>query len=223
MSVATPSSVPAGMPAPASVAEALAMRRAAESYLAAADPTALTAAELAGALIEMEQCTAIATAARAWFLGAFVSAQGPAADGDGSARTWVLRKTGVTLGCAAGRVGWSRRVQAHPLVAAALAEGGRVSDSMGKVICDYTNKLPAGDRDAADAILLGVARAGARQDDIARLAAQMYERSRSGAPDEDPDDCGHGGYSDPDGRGGLDDSDGYDYPDGHGGLDDSDG
>ena len=223
MSVATPSSVPAGMPAPASVAEALAMRRAAESYLAAADPTALTAAELAGALIEMEQCTAIATAARAWFLGAFVSAQGPAADGDGSARTWVLRKTGVTLGCAAGRVGWSRRVQAHPLVAAALAEGGRVSDSMGKVICDYTNKLPAGDRDAADAILLGVARAGARQDDIARLAAQMHERSRSGAPDEDPDDCGHGGHGDPDGRGGLDDSDGYGYPDGHGDRDETDG
>jgi hypothetical protein len=120
MSVATPSSVPAGMPAPASVAEALAMRRAAESYLAAADPTALTAAELAGALIEMEQCTAIATAARAWFLGAFVSAQGPAADGDGSAWTWVLRKTGVTLGCAAGHVGWSRRVQATSVKDCAL-------------------------------------------------------------------------------------------------------
>ena len=98
----------------------------------------------------------------------------------------MLRKTGVTPGCAAGRVGWSRRVRAHPLVAAALAEGGRVSESIGKLICDYTGKLPAADRDAADAILLGVARAGARQDDIARLAAQMYERSRSGTPGERP-------------------------------------
>ncbi len=126
--------------------------------------------------------------ARAWFLGAFVAAQGPAADGDASSRTWLVHKTGVTLGCAAGHVGWSRRVQAHPLVAAALAEGGRVSDSMGKMICEYTDRLPAGDRDAADVILLGVAKAGARQDDIARLAAQMYERSRSGTPDEDPGD-----------------------------------
>ena len=117
----------------------------------------------------MEQDDAIATVARAWFLGAFVAAQGPAADGDASLRTWLVHKTGVTLGCAAGHVGWSRRVQAHPLVAAALAEGGRVSDSMGKMICEYTDRLPAEDRDAADVILLGVAQAGARQDDIARL------------------------------------------------------
>jgi Domain of unknown function (DUF222) len=190
VSIAAPAPVPlpAGEYSPVSLADALAMRRAGDHYLAAADPTAYTAAEQAGVLVEMEQCAAMAAVARAWFLGAFISGQGPAADGDASARTWVLRKTGVTLGCASGHVGWSRRVQAHPLVAAALAEGGRVSASMGKVICGYTDKLPAGDRDAADVILLGVARAGAREEDIARLAAQMYERSRSGMPDEDPGD-----------------------------------
>ena len=177
--------IPAAAYTPSGMADALAMRRAGDSYLAAADQIALTAAELAGYLIQMEQCDAIATVARAWMLAAFTAGQGPAADGDASARTWLLRKTGVTAGCAAGHVGWSRRVQAHPMVAAALAEGGRVSDSIGKVICEYTDKLPAADRDQADVILLGVARAGARQDDIARLAAQMYERSRSGTPDED--------------------------------------
>jgi hypothetical protein len=193
---AAPAPFPAGMPVPAGVADALAMRRALDSYLAATDPTALTTAEQADALIEMEQCNAIATAYQAWFLRAFISAQGPAADADGSGRTWLMHKTGVTQGCASGRIGWSRRVEDHTMVAAALAEGGRVSDSMGKVICDYTNKLPAADRDAADIILLGVARAGARQDDIARLGAQMYEKSRSGTPDEDPS---HGGPGDPDG------------------------
>ena len=198
MSIAAAAPVPAGGHAPAGVADALAMLRAGVSYLAAADPAGLTAAEQAEVLIKMEQCDAIGTAARSWFLGAFVSAQGPAADGDASARTWVLRKTGVTRGCAAGRVGWYRRAQAHPLVAAALAEGGRVSESMGKVICGHTDKLPPADRDSADAILLGVARAGAREHDIARLAAQMYERSRSGMPDEDPGDSG---YSSPGGRG----------------------
>jgi hypothetical protein len=192
---------PAAAPEPASMAEAMAMIRAGQCYVAAADHTGLTTAEQAAALIEMERCAAIATAAQAWLLGAFTAGQGPAADADSSPRTWLIHKTGVTQGAAAGRVGWSRRVQAHPLVAAALAEGGPVSDSMGKVICDYTGKLPAADRDKADIILLGVARAGARQDDIARLAAQMYEKSRSGTPDEDPDYPDAPG-EDPDGRGG---------------------
>jgi hypothetical protein len=210
-----PAPFPAGAPTPASMAEALAMRRAADSYLAAADHTGYTAAEQAAALAEMEQCAAIATAAQAWMLAAFTAGQGPAADADASPRTWLIHKTGVTAGCAAGRVGWSRRVQAHPLVAAALADGGRVSESMGKVICDYTGKLPAADRDKADAILLGVAAAGARQDDIARLAAQMYEKSRSGAPDEDPGDADGYGPEDPDGSGAPDDGrDGSDDPDG---------
>jgi Domain of unknown function (DUF222)/HNH endonuclease len=199
MSTAASAPPTASVPAPTSLAEAQAMRRASDSYMAAADPADFTVAEQADALIQMEQSNAIATVAQAWFLSAFVSAQGPAADGDASGRTWVLRKTGVTPGCAAGRIGWSRRVRAHPLVAAALAEGGRVSDSMGKAIADYTDKLPAADRDAADAILLGVARAGARQDDIARLAAQMYERSRSGTPDEDPGDSDPGSHGDPGG------------------------
>jgi len=208
VSTATPAPPPAGVPAPASLAEALAMRRAGDSYLAAARHADLTAAEVAGALVQMEQDDAIRTAARAWMLAAFANAQGPAADGDACLRTWLVHKTGVTLGCAAGHVGWSRRVQAHPLVAAALAEGGRVSDSIGKVICAYTGRLPAADRDAADAILLGVAKAGARQDDIARLAAQMYERSRSGAPDEDPGDL-----DDPGSRGGPGGLDGAGAPD----------
>jgi hypothetical protein len=202
------------------MAEAMAMFRACVSYVAAADHTGLTTAEQAAALIEMERCAAIATAAQAWLLGAFTAGQGPAADADSSPRTWLIHKTGVTQGAAAGRVGWSRRVQAHPLVAAALAEGGPVSDSMGKVICDYTGKLPAADRDKADIILLGVARAGARQDDIARLAAQMYEKSRSGTPDEDPDYPDAPG-EDPDGRGGPGGpDDDHDVP---GDSDDADG
>ncbi|MGH3188033.1 MAG: hypothetical protein ACRDOL_12350, partial [Streptosporangiaceae bacterium] len=225
--------ITADMPAPASAIEALAMRRAIDRYLAAADPTELTVAEQAEVLIQMERGDAVATVTRAWFLGAFLSAQGPAADADSSGRAWLVHKTGVTGGCAAGHIGWSRRVEAHPLVAAALAEGGRVSDSIGKVICDHTGKLPAADRDAADAILLGVARAGGREDDIARLAAQMYERSRSGAPDEDPGDPDGSGHpdgsgmpgGDPDAPGGSgDDPDGASGgPGAHGGADNGSG
>jgi hypothetical protein len=212
-------------PAPVSEADAVAMVRAGQSFLAAADHTALTAAELAGLLIEMEQNDAIGTAAHARMLAAFTAAQGPAADADSSARTWLIHKTGVTAGCAAGHVGWSRRVSAHPLVAAELARGRRLTDSMARVICLYTGKLPAADWDKADAILLSVAMAGARQDDIARLAAQMYEKSQSGTPDEDPDgphdpDAPGDDPDDPDGRGDSGDSGAPDGPGGPGDPDD---
>jgi Domain of unknown function (DUF222) len=196
VSIITPAPLPAGVPAPASTGDALAMARAGLSYLAAADPTTLTAPELAETLQELERLSAISTAARAWFLGAFTAAQGHAADADRSPRTWLVRKTGVTEGAAAGHVGWSRRVAAHPDVAIALAAGGRLTESLAKVICQYTDKLPMQCRAQADQILLGAAEAGMGQDDIARLAAEMYERSRSGQPDDDGPDGDPGGDQD---------------------------
>jgi Domain of unknown function (DUF222) len=176
-------------PAPAfgSAAEALAVVRAGLSYLAAADPTTLTAAEQADCLIQLEQANAIGTAAMAWFLGAFTAERGHEADADRSPRTWLIHKTRVTEGAAAGHVGWARRAVQHPLVMTELATGRMLTESMARVICGYSDKLPADCRADADEVLVGVARAGARQEDLARLAAQMYERSRS-APDEDTDD-----------------------------------
>jgi hypothetical protein len=147
----------------ASPDEALAMIRDGQLYMAALDPATVTTAAQARYLVQMEQNDSIGTAARAWMLAAFTSGQGPAADADSCARSWLMNKTGVTRGCAAGHVGWSRRVQAHPLVAAALAGGGRLTGSLARLICGYTDKLPAADRDKADAILAGVAAAGCRQ------------------------------------------------------------
>ncbi len=72
---------------------------------------------------------------------------------------------------------------------------------MAKVICQYTDKLPMQCRAQADQILLGAAEAGMGQDGIARLAAEMYERSRSGQPDDDGPD----GDSDGDSGDGRDD------------------
>lgn len=107
-----------------------------------------------------------------------------------------MRKTGVTEGAAAGHVGWSRRAAAHPDVAVALAAGGRLTESLARVICQYTDKLPIQCRAQADAILLGAAEAGMGHDGIARLAAEMYERSRSDKPDDDGPDGGPGGDRD---------------------------
>ena len=57
--------------APASAREALDMVRAGLGYLAAADPTAMSAEAQAQCLLALEQADAVGTAARAWILAAF--------------------------------------------------------------------------------------------------------------------------------------------------------
>ena len=80
---------------------------------------------------------------------------------------------------------WARRAAAHPQVVAALA-AGQLSESYGRTICQWTDKLPEDCRPAADAILLSAAQAGMDLRDLAGLAAEIYERSRPDLPDEDP-------------------------------------
>ena len=70
------------------------------------------------------------------------------------------------------------------MVAALAAK--EMSESVGRTICQWTDKLPGDCRPAADAILVTAARAGMDLRDLAGLAAELYERSRPDAPDEDP-------------------------------------
>ena len=172
-------------PAFASAEEAMEMARAALGYLAAADATALSAAELAECLRGLEQTDAISTAARASLLAAFTVGKGYSADADYSARAWLMHKTRISRGAAASHTAWANRAATHPQVLVALA-AGEPSESYGRAICQWTDKLPADCREAADAILLSAAKAGMDLRDLAALAAEMYERSRPDLPDEDP-------------------------------------
>jgi Domain of unknown function (DUF222) len=172
-------------PAFASADEAMEMARAALGYLAAADATALSAAELAEFLRGLEQTDAIGTAARASFLAAFTVGKGYSADADYSARAWLMHKTRISRGAAASHTAWAKRMETHPQVVAALAAGDP-SESYGRTICQWTDRLPEDCREAADAILLSAAKAGMDLRDLAGLFAEMYERSRSELPDEDP-------------------------------------
>ena len=155
-------------------------------YMAAADPTALAAQAQAECLHGLEQADAISTAARAWLLAAFTAGQGYSDDADYSPTAWLIHRTKVTKGAARRHVGWARRVQAHPQVALALAEGGVLTESMAQTICGWTDKLPRECRPAADEILIAAARAGARREDLAGLAAEIYARSLPD-PDDDPE------------------------------------
>ena len=134
---------PVDAAAPASAREALDMIRAGLGYLAAADPAQLGAATQAECLRELEQHDAMATAARAGFLAAFTAGQGHAGDGDYSAVSWLIHRTGITRGAAVGHTAWAKRAATHPRVLAALA-AGQVPESAGRVICLWTGKLPPG-------------------------------------------------------------------------------
>ena len=172
--------------APASAREALDMVRAGLAYLAAADAAQLPAAVQAECLRELEQDAAVATAARASMLAGFTAGQGYAGDADYSAVSWLMHRTGITRGAAVGHTAWAKRVATHPRVIAALA-ARQVSESVGRLICLWTGRLPEQHRDDADEVLLAAAAAGLGLEELASLFAEMYERSRSERPDEDPD------------------------------------
>ena len=167
----------ATIPAPASTAEALAMVRAGMAHLTAAGHAELGAQAQAECLAALEQFDAMETAARARILGAFTAAKGYSADADYSPAAWLIHRTRITRGAARGHLGWARRVVAHPLVAAALAEGTVVTESVARVICEWTSKLPRDCWDKADEILMGAAGQGMCLEDLAVLAAEMFARS----------------------------------------------
>src|SRR6201993_5439611 len=139
-------------PAFASITEAMDMARAALGYLAAADATALAAATQAECLRTLERTDAISTAVRASFLSAFTVGQGYSADADYSPRAWLMHKTGITRGAAASHTTWAKRAGTHPAVLAALA-AEELSESYGRTICQWTDRLAEEDRDESDELL----------------------------------------------------------------------
>ena len=99
--------------------------------------------------------------------------------------SWLIHRTGITRGAAVGHTAWAKRAAAHPKVVAALA-AGTVSESVGRVICLWTGKLPHEHRDAADEQLLAAFAGGLGLADLAGLFAEMYVRAQGDLPDQDP-------------------------------------
>ncbi len=184
------STASAPAPAFASAADALDMVRAGLRFLAAADATQLTTEEQAACLRGLEKADAVATAARTSMLAGFTAGQGYVDDGDYSPSSWLRHRTRVTRGTAADHTGWLKRSEAHPDVHAALAAEA-ISKSYAREICRWTGSLPVDTRAAADEILLAAAASGLELEDLAALAAEMYEKSRQAKPDTDGD--GEGG------------------------------
>jgi Domain of unknown function (DUF222) len=172
-------------PAFASVGEAIEKARAALGYLAAVDAAQLADEAQAECLRGLERTDAAVTAARASFLSAFTIGKGCSADADYSARTWLMHKTGITRGAAASHTAWAKRCSTHPRIVAALA-AEELSESYGRTICQWTDKLPEKFREESDDLLVAAAATGLSLRDLAVLFAEMYERARGDLPDEDP-------------------------------------
>jgi len=167
-----------------SAAEAADLARAGLRYLAAADPTQLTASEQAECLHDLERITAVTTAARANVLGGFTAGQGYCEDADYSPRSWLIHKTRITKGAATGHTAWVRRARAHPRIMAVLA-AGEMSEPYARTLCGWTDQLPDDCRDTADAILVAAAGRGMDLRDLATLAAEIQSRAHPD-PDDDP-------------------------------------
>jgi Domain of unknown function (DUF222) len=86
---------------------------------------------------------------------------------------------------AVGHSAWAKRAATHPRVLAALA-AGQVSESAGRLVCLWTDKLPQEHQDAADEQLLAAFAGGLGLGDLAGLFAEMYVRARGDVPDQDP-------------------------------------
>jgi hypothetical protein len=160
------------------------MVRAGLGYLAAGDAGQLAAATQAECLRELEQADAILTAARAFILAGFTAGQGYADDAEYSTVSWLMHRTGITRGAAVGHTAWAKRTGTHPKVLTALA-AGQIPESVGRLICLWTSKLPEKFRQESDEFLVASAAGGLEE--LAALFAQMYERARADLPDEDPD------------------------------------
>jgi hypothetical protein len=156
---------------------------AAMDYLTSADWASLPSAVQAEALSGFARAEARQTAARTAALAAFDADNGYRFDGQSGPRPWLAHITRVTKPAAADAVRWLRLLGRHPRIAAALS-GGAISASYGKEFAAWNDRLPAEDRDGADEILIGAVAVGLSFDDIARLAQEMYERSKT-LPDGD--------------------------------------
>ena len=101
----------------------------------------------------------------------------------------------MSKGAALGAYGWHKRLARHGVIAAAMTDG-TVLESWAKAIAQWTDPLPAADRDEADRILLEAAAAGVPLADLEILARSIWETWKAQHPD--PDD-GNGEPGDEDG------------------------
>src|SRR5579859_21371 len=173
---------------PLSADEALRLLPSLLSVMASADLAGQPAEATAEALHLLEQTDAIGAAVRGRYLAAFHAQEGPVADGQRSIRSWLIHTTRVTGGQAGEHLAVQALARDHPVLLAALAEGGLLTKSVALQLARWTRHIPEECRDKAEELLAGAAQAGAGLRDLAAMCAEI--RARTAQPDADGRDPG---------------------------------
>src|SRR5579863_9920185 len=175
--------------APASAAEAvrvlhagLALMRSAAGFLAAHGAADLPVEVMAGGLRALECADAAGAAARGVLLDSFDAQDGPVADGQRTARTWLVNVTRVTRGQAAEHQAVQKVAREHPVLLAGLA-GGPLTTSEALQVARWLRPVPAEYRDKADRIVVAAVRKGVDLRGLAAICAEL--RARTARPDKD--------------------------------------
>jgi len=180
--------------APASANEALDLLRAAQGmqqvalgFLSRADAAGLPTEVMAEVLRQLECADAIGAAVRGRFLAVFDAQDGHLADGQRTARSWLVHCTRVTRRQAGVYQEEQVLARAHPVLHAALAEGRVLSTSEALQVARWTRQIPKEYRAAAEELVVAAARAGADLRDLARICGEIREQTARPDPDPDPD------------------------------------
>ena len=176
--------------APPSAREALRMLPVLLGVLARTDPAGQPSAAVAETLHVLEQADALAAAVRGRYLDAFDTQDGHLADGQRTARSWLVHTTRVTRRQAAEHKEVQLLARSHPVLHAALAEGWVLSRSEALQIARWTRAIPKEYRTKAEELVVTAARAGADLRDLAKICGEI--RDRTAKPDPDPGNAQNG-------------------------------
>jgi len=165
----------------------LALQRAAAGFLVRADAADLPTETVAEGLRALECADAAGAAVRGRFLEVFDAQDGPVADGQRTARTWLVHATRVTKGQAAEHRAVQALARDHPVLLAALAEGGMLTKSVALQVARWTRAIPEEFRAQAEEIVVAAARRGADLRGLAAICAEIRYRTAPPDPDDEND------------------------------------
>jgi len=165
---------------------ALTMQQVALGFLADMDTSGMPVAALAECLQSLERTDAVGAAARGQLLAAFDAQDGSVADGQRTARTWLVHSTGVTRGQAAEHKAVQALAEDHRPLLAGLRERA-ITRSVALELAKWTRPIPDEYRAEAEEILVAAARAGADLRALAAICAEIRYRTAPPDPDDDND------------------------------------
>ena len=153
--------------------EALDMLESLLTVLARVDPAQFPDDVVARGPRVLEHAEAVQAAVRGRLLQAFDARNVHLADGQRTARAWLVHSLRVTPGQAGEYKAEQALARDHQVLQAGLAEGDVLTKSAALQLAKWAKPIPTEFRDQAEEILIAAARAGAGQRELAAICAEI--------------------------------------------------